>query len=110
MHSTACVAPTKREENGASFKIVATEIVVESKTCKTFGIFATMGEESLLFEDISDEYELVLCLCRRLRDGQPPLYQLRDIIEDYLVEWPFIREDELKKGTICDMMMEKYSE
>ncbi|HJB26693.1 MAG TPA: hypothetical protein H9662_08835 [Firmicutes bacterium] len=110
MHLPDCVAPTKYEEDLVSFDIISTEFVSGTEHYKTFGILAKVGEETLTIEDISDEYCLVECLCRRLREGQPPLYQLRDIVEDYLIDWPFIRDDELKKAQFCDMMGKKYSE
>ena len=110
MHLSDCTAPTKSKENEISFDIISTEFVSEAKHYKTFGLLAKAGEESLAIEDISDEYILVECLCRRLQEGKPPLYHLRDIVEDFIVDWPYIRENELKKRHGYDMIGKKYSE
>lgn len=97
-----CVTRTRNENVEVSFEVVPT-IYLEGETeYPTFGILANAGEESLLIEDISDEYSLVVCLCHRLNEGQPLLYQLRDIVEDYLVDWPYICVDELKRNGFYD--------
>lgn len=106
MHLSGSVVQTttRNFENNSeiSFEVVPSTYTEGTLEYKTYGILAATGEESLLIEDISDERNLVICLCRRLKEGNPKLYQLRDIVEDYLVDWPFICADELKKNGFCD--------
>ncbi len=110
MYLSDCTAPTKSKENRISFDIISTEFISEGNLYKTFGLLAESGKESLKIENISDEYVLIECLCRRLQEGKPPLYQLRDIVEDFVVDWPYIQDIELKKRRDYDMIGKKYSE